>query len=357
MMEAGPTDRDRKFFPSAQEVADRAGVSRSAVSRAFTPGASIAPETRSKVMRAAEEMGYEVNDLARSLLAKQSRLVGLVVTEPEQGFRSYLVAALTRALVLRGRAPIVLNTGRSGPEIAAAQKMLVGYRAEGTIVLSGSPPAAVVELARRNGQPLVLIGRSEPGADHVHTDNRGAAERAVALFHSLGLTRLGLAGASLATPSVVEREAAFLNAVARSGLDVMTARGEDSTYSGGAAAAETMLASGKAPQGVFCVNDLIAIGFMDRVRQRGLTVPGDMAVIGFDDIPEAAWASYELTTFRQDPARIAAEAIGLLDRRREFPDSPPVTVQVETPLVLRGSTAMLSSKPNLPLANLLQPDF
>ena len=191
-MESDPRKSGRLSFPSAQAVADRAGVSRSAVSRAFTPGASIAQTTRAKVMRAAKDLGYEVNDLARSLLSKQSRLVGLVVTAPELGFHAQLVAALTRAFVLRGRVPIVVNTGWTAREIEAAQKTLLGYRAEGTIVLSGSPPASVVELARRNGQPLVLIGRSEPGADHVNTENRAAAGQAAALFHGLGRRRFGL---------------------------------------------------------------------------------------------------------------------------------------------------------------------
>ena len=107
-MESDPRKSGRLLFPSAQAVADRAGVSRSAVSRAFTPGASIAQTTRAKVMRAAKDLGYEVNDLARSLLSKQSRLVGLVVTAPELGFHAQLVAALTRAFVLRGRVPICL---------------------------------------------------------------------------------------------------------------------------------------------------------------------------------------------------------------------------------------------------------
>ncbi|MBB5752257.1 LacI family DNA-binding transcriptional regulator [Prosthecomicrobium pneumaticum] len=324
-------------YPSAQAVAARAGVSRSAVSRAFTPGASIAPATRARIVRAAEELGYEVNDLARGLLSRKSRLIGLVVTAPEEGFRAHLVGALTRALVLRDRAPIVVNTGRSAADITAAQKMLVGYRVEGTIVLSGSPPAAVVDLARRNGQPLVLMGRFEPGSDHVNADNAGAAAQAVALFTALGRSRLGFVGAVRATPSVVERETAFRAAAEERGLAVRIGRGGESSYAGGREAAAAMLDAGPAPDAVFCVNDLMALGFMDVVRGRGLRVPDDLAVIGFDDIPEAGWESYALTTFRQDPARMAAEAIGLLERRREFPQSSPVTIRVAVPLVPRRS--------------------
>jgi DNA-binding LacI/PurR family transcriptional regulator len=332
-------DKPTTPFPSfvnAQEVADRAGVSRSAVSRAFTPGASIAHETRVKVMEAAEQLGYEVNDLARGLLARRSQLVGLIVTEPEQGFRAHLVSALTRSLIQRGRLPVVLNTGRRAEEIAAAQKMLVGYRAEATIVLSGSPPSSVVELARRNGQPLILIGRSEAGADHIRSRNRDAATQAAELFHKAGFTRLGLASSTSGTPSVVEREEAFVAAALGYGITVSIARGDNTDYAGGRMAATAMLAQA-APQAVFCINDLIAFGFIDRMRECGIAVPLDISVIGFDDIPEASWAAYDLTTFRQDPEMLAAQAMALLEHRLAHPHAPPKTIEITAPLVLRGS--------------------
>lgn len=336
-------------FVSAQQVAQLAGVSRSAVSRAFTPGASIAAETRDKVMVAAATLGYQVNDLARGLLANRSRLVGLVVTKPEVGFRAHLVAALTRALIERGNIPFLINTGSSGQELQAAQTALFGYRAEATIILSGSPPASFVELARRNGQPLVMLGRSEPGCDHVHIDNHGSAEKAAKLFVAGGMTRLGLAGSASGTPSIVERECAFIEAATRLGASVQVARGNDSDYAGGQDAAGILLGAGagagKGPQAVFCVNDLIALGLMDAARSRfGLNVPRDLSVIGFDDIPEASWDSYRLSTFRQDPEEMAACAIGQLERRLDCPGSPPSVTRLETVFIGRGSALIAGTE-------------
>lgn len=328
-----------KRFVSAQQVAEVAGVSRSAVSRAFTEGASIAPGTREKVMRAAADLGYQVNDLARGLLANRSRLVGLVVTKPEVGFRSHLVAALTRALIRRGNLPFVINTGNSEQELQAAQAALFGYRAEATIILSGSPPASFVELARQNGQPLVMIGRSEPDCDHVQIDNAGAARRAAAHFVCRGLRRLGFAGSSSGTPSIVERERAFLAEAQRLGATVMSVKGSDSDYAGGQQAAAQLFGGAERPKGVFCVNDLIAIGLMDAARSRfGLHVPRDLCVIGFDDIPEAAWDAHQLSTFRQDPSEIAARAVEHLDRRQRDPAAPPSTSHLEAVFVERRST-------------------
>lgn len=325
-------------FVSAQQVAELAGVSRSAVSRAFTPGASIAAETRDKVMEAAAKLGYQVNDLARGLLANRSRLVGLVTTKPEVGFRAHLVAALTRALIRRGSIPLLINTGSSEQEMEAAQTALFGYRAEATIILSGSPPASFVELARRNGQPLVMLGRSEPGCDHVRIDNAGAAARAARQFIDLGLKRLAVAGSESATPSIVERERVFIETAEMLGASVAVARGRDSDYAGGQQAAASLLGNVSPPQAVFCVNDLMALGLLDAARNRfGLRVPRDVSVIGFDDIPEASWDAYRLSTFRQDPEEMAAEVIRQLERRLENPHAPDSVVQLDAAFIQRGS--------------------
>ena len=114
---------------------------------------------------------------------------------PNSAIASHLVAALTKALIHRGSVPIVINTGRTEEELVAAQKTLFGYRAEATIILSGSPPSSFVDLARRNGQPLIVLGRSETGADDVNIDNEGAGREAARFFLADGIKRLGFAGA------------------------------------------------------------------------------------------------------------------------------------------------------------------
>ncbi len=334
-------DEKRMRFVSAEQVARLAGVSRSAVSRTFTPGASVAPATRERVMRAAEELGYHVNDLARGVLANQSRLVGIVATKPEIGFRAHLTAALTRALIRRGSIPILINTGETDEELLAAQKMLIGHRAEATIIISGSPPASFVDLARRNGQPLVVIGRSEPDADHVRAGNSEASRKAAQAFITAGRSRLAVIGSQLGTPSIAERESAFLSAARAAsavGTEVEAIRGSDSDYQGGVGAARNLLARGYRPDAIFCANDLIAFGVMDVLRLEGkCSIPQDVAVIGFDDVPEAAWLSYGLTTFRQDPQAIAARAVDLLERRLADQDAEPSYERVIPELVVRRS--------------------
>ncbi|ADZ71613.1 LacI family DNA-binding transcriptional regulator [Polymorphum gilvum] len=332
------TKHSKPGFVSALQVAERAGVSRSAVSRTFTPGASVSAETRRKVLRAAEELGYEVNDLARGLLANQSRLVGLVVTNPEEGFRAFLVAALARALIARGSVPVLINTGRTPEDLLAAQKVLLRHRAEATVILSGTPPTEFAQLARRNGQPLVVIGRSEPDADHVRAGNSEASRRIARLLVESGRTVLGMVGSRSGTPSVVEREASFTEEAERLGATVITARGCDSVYEGGREAARTLLRSQRRPEAVFCVNDPMAFGVLDVLRhEAGLRVPEDVAVVGFDNVPEAGWASFDLTTFWQDPEAIAAAAVSLIEARQHDPQRPLQRLRVVPELVIRGS--------------------
>lgn len=334
----GNRQSGRMRFASAEQVAQRAGVSRSAVSRTFTPGASVAPATREKVLEAARELGYQVNDLARGVLANQSRLVGIVATKPEVGFRAHLSAALAKALIARGNIPVLINTGQTEEEMLAAQRTLIGHRAEATVILSGSPPQSFFELAQRNGQPLVVIGRSEPDADHVRTGNSEASRKAASAFVNAGRRKLAIAGSASGTPSIREREIAFAEEALRLGVNARIVRGADTDYDGGLAAAVLLFSEGEHPDAVYCVNDQIAFGLMDFLRhERGLAVPQDVAVIGFDDVPEAAWQSYRLTTFRQDPIAMATRAVELIARRLADPSLPPAYERITPDLVVRQS--------------------
>ena len=118
-------DNGRRRFVSAQEVAERAGVSRSAVSRAFTPGASVAPATLARVQEAADALGYQVNDLARGLLAHRSRLVGLVTADAHTPFRAQMIAALSSALIERGNVPAIISIGPTAKDVANASRQLL----------------------------------------------------------------------------------------------------------------------------------------------------------------------------------------------------------------------------------------
>ena len=328
-------DSNQGRFVSAQAVAELAGVSRSAVSRAFTPGASIAPATRARVREAAAALGYQVNDLARGLLANRSRLVGLVTSDADTPFRAQMISALSYALIERSNVPAIINIGPTSEDVANASRQLLRYRAEATIFLSGSPPASLVEVTRRHGQPLRLVNRAGTGLDSVHCDDRDGAQQAFEALRMAGASRFAVINRANPSPSLSAREHAFVEFAAASRFETKIVRVGRADYGGGKEAARQLLASGPAPDAVFCVNDLMAFGTLDHIRGAGLRVPDDVSVIGFDDVPVAAWSSYRLTTLRQDPRRIAREVVSILDRRLADPDLPPISVYFPVELVVR----------------------
>jgi DNA-binding LacI/PurR family transcriptional regulator len=337
-------DSGRRFV-SAQDVAERAGVSRSAVSRAFTPGASIAPATRERVQEAASALGYQVNHLARGLHAQRSLLVGLVTSDPETPFRAAMIAALSAALNERGNVPALISVGTTDGEVANAARQLLRYRAEATVFLSGSPPASLVELTRRNGQTLILINRAETGLDSVRCDDRDGARQACAVLLAAGATRLAVINMAAPSPGLLAREEAFAACAAARGFSARVVRAGHSDYAGGQEGARRLLADGR-PDAVFCVNDLMAFGALDHLRGAGLRVPDEVSVIGFDDVPQAAWDAYRLTTLRQDPGRIAREVVAILDRRAADPYLAPTSMAFPVELVARGTVrGLLPARP------------
>lgn len=306
-----------RAFVSADDVARRAGVSRSAVSRTFTPGASVSAETRRRVISAAEALGYHVNHLARGLIRQRSGIVCLIASDVDAPQIARLVRTLTQRLQDHGRVAVLLSLQGAEMTDAVLQQAL-NYRAEATVVLSGTPAESIVRSALASGQRLVLINRSDtiPGPDHVRVQNGEAARVAVRTFVRAGCRNLAFVGSARRTPSLASREEGFLDSARELGLEpqVMLA-GSSATYENGRAAARALFTGPVRPDGIFCFNDLMALGVLDSVRHDfGLSVPDAVSVIGFDNIPQADWLSHRLTTFDQPFEAMADAAVSLIAR-------------------------------------------
>ncbi|OEC99257.1 MULTISPECIES: substrate-binding domain-containing protein [Rhizobium] len=330
----------QRDFVSAEEVAQRAGVSRSAVSRAFTPGASVSDATRQKILRAAEELGYQVNHLARGLMRNESGIVCLIVSEVATPYRSALLRELTQQLQIVGKVAMLINTDRSDGSVDRALQQAIRYRADASIILSGLPDKSITQLCLRSGQRLVLINRDDdqPGPLRINLDDREAAGRVVTAFVRAGCTRLAFANSEAGTPSLSAREAGFVAAAKAQGLDVIVERYGWTGYEAGKVVAQRLLTRSERPDAVFCATDLLACGFMDAARhQFSISIPDQLCVIGFDDIEQASWSSYDLTTFTQPVAAIAREAVTWLS---ESPSSDRLeghSVRLHAELTWRGS--------------------
>lgn len=331
---------DTRAFVSAREVAARAGVSRSAVSRTFTPGASVAEETRQRVLTAAAELGYQVNHLARSLSARQTGIVCLVVSDMASPQMSRLLNRLTQAFQDTGRVALVLGAGGPQDDARSLLHKAIQYRAEATVVLSGTPSPAIVRTCLDNGQRLILISRADriEGPDNLRLDNAGAARAALLAFLRGGCRSLAVVTTHNRTPSLASRETAFVEAASAVGLAVRVAAvGSSTAYENGVAAAHELFAGAQRPDAVFCVNDVTALGVMDAVRNDfGLAVPQDVSVIGFDNIPQAGWLSYRLTSFDQPVDAMAEAVVRLVETPRGAGDAP-ATLEFAPTLVWRKS--------------------
>lgn len=306
-----------KMFPvaTASDVARQAGVSRSAVSRTFTPGCSVSEETRRKVLAAAKDLNYHVNMLARGLSKEDSRPVCILGGKLAQPFQASLLDQLTRQLQLSQRAVMVINTAGGEASANQALKQTLNYRAAATVVLSGTPQASLVEQCVQSGQQVVLVNRlgQFDGVDHVGIDFRHTMSDAYGMLARAQCDNIALISSKIQSPSMVSREQGFLQAAALSGQECSVYQCEATSYEGGARMARQLFARRHRPDGVFCVTDLVACGVIDVARYEfGLRIPEDLCVVGFDDIEQAGWGAYQLTTFAQPLQHMAAAINQLL---------------------------------------------
>lgn len=329
-------------FVTADDVALLAGVSRSAVSRTFTPGASVAPATRERVLAAAAELGYRVHPLARGLSRQRTNLVALVLADIDNSLRASLLDGLARGLIGAGYRPFVLPTNR-GADTRVLIDMMLDYAVSGVIVTDDASPGEIARECEAHHLPLVLINKPpvEARVAHVTFDAEAVGRLQAEAFIAAGCRRIARAVQRRPSFSIGLRLKAFEAYAADLGLDIVaTVTGAIPDYAGGVEAAEAFLATRPEVDGVLCANDYLALGFIDHLRYVGkLAIPEAVKIVACDDIPEAAWLSYNLTTVRQDRVAIADASIAALRQLIETPEAPAAATRIAATLVTRGSTA------------------
>ncbi len=298
-----------------REVAQRAGVSRSAVSRTFTEGAPISEETRRKVLQAAHDLGYSPNLLASSLTTGRTRLIGLVADNFTNPAFLGVIDRFTRALDARGFRPLLVNlAGQTDP--AASVQLLARYSVEGVILASSTLPQSFAQAFRQAGLPVVhAFGRTagDAVAHVVGVDNVRAGEIAAAALIGRGYRRLGFLGGPEPATSTEDRLAGFRRAaLAVAGVGIEAAFASAYSHEAGRKAMAALIARGGLAQAYFCGDDMVAIGAMDALAEAGLGVPGDVGLIGMNDVAMAGWRSIGLSTIRQPFDEIICAAIDLV---------------------------------------------
>jgi DNA-binding LacI/PurR family transcriptional regulator len=311
------TEEDRRRWVTSLEVARLAGVSRSAVSRCFTPGASIAERTRQRVLKAADQLGYRPNAIARSLNTRRSGLVGVVVADVGNPFYARLVEALAIEIQARGRAPVVFVAKEASATDALLHELL-SFQVDGVLVASATLSLRVAQLYRSAETPIILLDRmasdNEAVTGDISADNVAAAAMVAELFATTGCRRPAFLAGLENTSTSLDRAAGFAAGLARHGLQLSARDVGEYSYAGGQAAARRLLGTPDRPDAIFCANDEMALAVVDVARgEFGLRIPEKLSIAGFDNTVSSTLAAYRLTTVDQGLERMAVEAVGMLE--------------------------------------------
>ena len=322
------------------EVARRAGVSQSAVSRVFTPGASASKSTTLKVRKAAEELGYRPNVLARSLITGRTRIIGLVVAYLENQFYPVVLELLSRALQAKGYHVLVFMAENSTEKVAEVMEELLDYQVDGIITASVAITNDLTARCTAVGIPVVMFnrGQDDDRLSEVTSDNISGARRATEYLIAAGHIRIAHAMGWQGSSTGRDRAAGFQQAMDAAGLTPHAMI--DGMYSRETAAQVTrdLFVGPARPDAIFVGNDHMAFAVMDTLRfELGLSIPGDVSVIGYDDVPLASWPAYNLTTIRQPVNRMVEATVDALLTQIDTPATPPRKLRIDGPLVIRTS--------------------
>ncbi|MBY5760247.1 LacI family transcriptional regulator [Rhizobium leguminosarum] len=321
------------------DVARLAGVSRSAVSRTFTPNAYVSQETREKVLKAANALNYHPNAMARSLQTQRSGIVGIVSADLQNPYFAKILETLGSALRDTGFAPLVLFGDETSTESQVAQ--LLSYQVDALVTIN-AVTSTLTENISRMKVPVVAVNRSfrNDWVTSITCDNQHAAELVGNHLLDQGCTRIGLVTGNSDAASGTDRETGFLRALAKRGVAPVAIENGDYTHDSGVFIARKMLRSSAKFDAIFCCNDLMAIGFMDVGRgEFGLRIPDDLLVAGFDNSVVGSWKSYSLTSVDQNVEQMVELAVNSIQRAlREEGNEAGQFFEVQGKLVVREST-------------------
>jgi LacI family transcriptional regulator, repressor for deo operon, udp, cdd, tsx, nupC, and nupG len=340
----GAPDRAGRTVPNIYEVAKRAGVSPSTVSRVLSQPDVVSAKTRSRVLRAVDVLGYTPNSTAKNL--RTARTGKLLVTVPDisNPFFSLILQGIEDAAQREEYAVLLGDTQHDERREQRYALMLSSKEADGLIFLGHRLPEAAqarIRVAAPRCAPVVNGCEFNPrlGVPSVHIDNARAAADAMTLLYDLGHRHIGVVSGPLVSPLSRDRlRGASSVARLRGGEDLIVVGG-DFTVESGADAAARLLGMPERPTAIFCFNDEMAMGVLDYAKRAGVKVPDQLSVIGFDDIRFARYTEPALTTIAQPMREIGEGTVKLLLSILVDDTTAPASVTLPHRLVVRGSTA------------------
>ena len=330
-----------------REVAKRAGVSTATVSRVLSRPDVVSPDTRLRVLKAVERLGYAPNSVAKNLRTLKSRKLLVTVPDISNPFFALILQGIEDMAHRNGYAVLVGDTQHDEQREERYALMLKQKEADGLIFLGHRLPklaASVVQELAPNCAPIVngCEFSADLGVPSVHIDNAKAASEAMEHLYGLGHRRIGVVTGPLLSPLSRDRLTGALASASAQGAeaDVLVRNGDFSIRSG-TEAASTLLEGSERPTAIFCFNDEMAMGVIAEARSRGLRVPDHLSVVGFDDIRFAQCTDPPLTTVAQPMREIGERTVRLLLAILNGTQLSPMSITLPHTLQIRQSTAAL----------------
>lgn len=339
------SEREVHARATSKEVALRAGVSQSTVSRVFNPNwkGSVKKEARERVLRAAEELQYAPNTIAHILTSKRSGIIGVIISKSFDLFYYEVMGVLASRLNARGYQTMVFTTDPKR-KVSDLLTDMVRYQVDGVIITSS---AVTHDLEKTNldvGIPVVLFNGFVPGLQlsAVCSDNYDACGKMADYLVKAGHKRFAYISTFHSKyHNYMPRQEAFLYGLSRNGIHQCQIEDAGYSYESGAAVAKKLIKPHDYPDAVFCAGDLNALGFIDVAKERGLRVGEDISIAGFDAPDSVGLPAYDLTVLHQDINQLSEDAINVLLQLIDDPSMSPVLVTRPMELIIRGSSRKL----------------
>lgn len=329
-------------------IARRAKVSIATVSRTINRVPTVDPQLAKRVWKVVDELGYFPNSAARSLVSGRSRVFGLIVSEITNPFFPEIVQTFEDLAVEHNYEILLTSTVHDSRRMELSVRRMIERRVDGVAILTFGLEDALIEHLHFRKVPLVFVdvGPNLPRVSNISINYKNGIRQAVQHLAALKHTRVAFVTGPLQLKSAVARRKAFEESMKEIDLDPRLIAVGDHTLEGGMRALAELTSQRKVPTAVVCSNDMTALGVMREAYHRGVEVPRQLSVVGFDDIRLAQFVIPPLTTVQmsqQELATIAFEAL-MKDVEREHPKTGKTDYEMNTSLVLRDSTALAPSR-------------
>jgi DNA-binding LacI/PurR family transcriptional regulator len=325
---------------TVKDLAKLTGFSTATISRAFTPGASIALSTKEKILDAASQLGYKSSGFGRILLNETNKTVGIIMGDLTNPIRSTIIDELIDRLQNLGCLTLLFKGGNQQNLQRLIPKVL-DYRLRVLVVTGFMPRQSSITNCHEAGVPLIILNRGQikgTSANIVTCDHyEGGKQAAKALIEVAKCKRIGMVCGTPETGANEARIEGFLNGLNSYGAKLWVAEEGDFSYKSGVTAAYRIFKRSNPPDGLFCLNDEIALGVMDVARYDfNLKIPYDLSVIGYDDIEAASWPTYRLTTIKQPLEKLISEPVKIIEKLIKDP-VPTYNTIIPVEVVYRDS--------------------